>query len=92
MRPTEGELHWGGFSERAITGVAVDLHSAAKAFEVGDGTLGLAIGRVHVSDGRRRWSAPRPIITGIGPELASLGSAAAGIEHRRGGLIGEELG
>ncbi len=35
---------------------------------------------------------PWSVITGVGPELPGLGLAAAGIQHRRRGLVGKELG
>src|SRR5690606_32589262 len=77
--------------EHTIAAIAIDLQDTAEAVEVGDRTLGLAIGRIDIGDTRRVASLPWPIITGVSPELAGLGPAAAGIEHRRGRFIGEEL-
>ena len=92
MRPAESEQYLAGFGEYAIASIAIDLQRAAEAFEMSGGTLRLAIGCVDVSDSRRRRSAPRPIIPGVGPELAGLGTTAAWIEHWRRRLIGKELG
>lgn len=53
-------------------------------------TLCLAIGRIDI--GGRRWIAPAPwpVVAGIGPELAGLGTTAPRIEHRRRGLVSEQ--
>ena len=59
---------------------------------MGDRPLGLAIGRIDIGDAGRVGAAPRAIIARVGPELAGLGASAAGIEHRRRGLVGEQLG
>src|SRR6266446_1792047 len=40
---------------------------------------------------RRVRPAPRPVVTGDGPEVSFLGAAAAGIEHWRHGLIDRDL-
>ena len=57
-----------------------------------DRPLGLAIGRIDISDAGWVGAAPWPIITSVGPKLADLGAPTAGIEHRRRGLVGEQLG
>jgi hypothetical protein len=87
----EGQLDLACFGEGTVSGIAVDLQDPTEALKMGHGTLGLAIGRVDISDGRRRRPAPRSVVAGIGPELTGLGPTAAGIEHRRGRLVGEEL-
>ncbi len=79
-------------AQHAIARVSVDLQRADEAREVAHRLLGLAVGRVEVDDAGRIGSAPGPVVTRIGEELAGLGSSAAWIEHRGGGLVGEELG
>ena len=53
---------------------------------------GLAVGRVNIGDAERVSAAPGLVVVGIGPELAGPGAPASGIEHRRGRLVGEQLG
>ena len=91
MGPAEGELDVAALGEHAIAAIAVDLQDAVEAGEMGDRPLGLAVGRVDVGDARRIGAAPWPIVARIGPELAGLGAAASGIEHRRRRLVGEQL-
>jgi|FEC22Drversion2_1045045.scaffolds.fasta_scaffold01102_4 hypothetical protein len=55
-----------------------------------DQSLGLAIGGVDESHAGRIAAAPRPIIPGIGEELAGLGPSASRIEHRRRRLVREQ--
>ena len=76
MRPAEGEAHVALFCERAIAGVAVDLKDALEAGEMRDRLRGLAVGRIDIGDRRRVRSAPGPIVSRIGPELAGLGAPA----------------
>jgi hypothetical protein len=45
-----------------------------------DRPLPLAVGRIEVSYARRIGPAPRAIIACVGPELADLGTPAAGID------------
>ena len=53
--------------------------------------LGFAIRGIAIGDRRRITAAPGPVITRVSPELAGLRSAASGVEHRRGGLVGKQL-
>jgi hypothetical protein len=57
---------------------------------MGVGPFSLAIGSIDIGDYRRIAAAPGPVIAGIGPQLAGLGPPAPRIEHRGGGLVGEE--
>ena len=92
MGPAEGELHVTALSEHPIAAITVNLQDALEAGQITDGPLGLAIRRIDVGDAGRVGATPGSIITGIGPELADLGASAARIEHRRRGLVSEQLG
>src|SRR5205814_5969201 len=72
-------------------GIAVDLQNAAESFEVRGWTLRLAIGTVEVDGRRRIGPGPGPIVARIDPQSASLGAAAAGIEHRDRRVVGKDL-
>ena len=37
-------------------------------------------------------AAPRSVVTGVSPQLPSLGATASGVQHRCGRLVGVELG
>ncbi len=91
MAPAEGQAHGVLLGQRAVSGIAVDLQDADEAGEMTDRLFGLAVRRIEVGDAGRVSSAPGAIIAGIGEELARLRAAPAGIEHRRRGLVGEEL-
>lgn len=52
---------------------------------------GAAVRGEDISDRRRGGPGPGPVVAGIGPELAGPGPSASRIEHRRGGLVGEQL-
>lgn len=52
--------------------------------------IALPIGSVAVDDGGRIRAAPGPVVAGIGPDMPGLGLAAAGVEDRRGVLVGEQ--
>jgi hypothetical protein len=91
MRPAEGELHLALLRQRPVDAVAVHLQHALEAREMLDRLLGLAIGGIDISDSRRIGPAPRSVVAGVGPELAGLGSASAGVEHRQGGFVREQL-
>ena len=53
--------------ERSVAAIAVDLKDACKIREMRLGPFGLAVGGVNIGDHRRVVTAPRPIITSIGP-------------------------
>ena len=92
VRPTEGELDLATPRERRVAAIAIDLQNAFEPGEMLDRPIGLAIGRVAIGD--RWWIAPAPrtIVASICPELAGFGAASTRIEHRRRGLVGEQLG
>ena len=92
MRPAERQPGVAALGQLAVAGIAVDLQDALEAIEMGDRPLGFAIGRVDIGNARWIRAAPRPIIGSIGPKLAGLGAAAAGIEHGRGGLVRKQPG
>jgi len=54
-------------------------------------TFGPTIGTVEIDGRRRIGAAPGSIVTGIDPEPAGLGSAAAGIEHRDRRVVSKQL-
>jgi hypothetical protein len=91
MGPAEGKLHIVALGERPIARIAVDLQDTREAGKVSDRLRGLAIGCVHVGDARWIGAAPRPVVTRVGPQLASLGTPTTRIEHRCG-LVREQLG
>ena len=92
MRPAERKPDVAALGQLAVAGIAVDLQDALEAIEMGDRPLGFAIGRVDIGNARWIRAAPRPIIGSIGPKLAGLGAAAAGIEYGRGGLVRKQPG
>ena len=92
VAPAEGELHAATPLGQGLVGfVAVDLQHAPEARQMGDGPAGGAVGRIDEGDARRIGATPGPIVPGIRPELARLRASAARIEHRRRGLVGEQL-
>ena len=92
MRPAEHQVHGVAFGQRLVAVIAIDLQDAGEAIEVSNGPLAFAIRRVAIGDGRGIGAAPGPVVSGIGEELAGLCPAAAGIEYRYFGLVGEQLG
>src|SRR5690606_32260356 len=78
MRPAEGERCAALVGQHAIAAITVDLQDTAEAGEMGDRPFGLAIRRIDISHTRRIAALPWPVVTRVGPELAGLGSAAAG--------------
>jgi len=67
MRPAERQSDVAALCEFAVTGIAIDLQDTLEALQVGDGPLGLAIGRVDIGDARWIRSTPGAVIGGIGP-------------------------
>src|SRR5215470_2501223 len=91
MCPTGRELDIAAFAEAIESGITVDLYDAPEPSQVRGGPLGLAIGAVEIDRSRRVWPVPRTIVASIDPKPAGLGTAAAGIEHRDRGVVGEQL-
>jgi hypothetical protein len=85
-------LHVPTLGEGAIAAVSIHLQNAFEAGQMSDRPLGLAVRRVDVSHAGRIATTPWTILASIDPELADLGASAARIEHRRRGLVGEQLG
>lgn len=90
MGPARRQLDIAAGAKPLEAGIAVDLNDPFEPRQMSSGTLGATIRAVKVD--RRRWisPAPGPLIAGIDPEPAGLGAAAAGIEHRDWGVIGEQ--
>ena len=91
VAPTESQLHLAALGELSIAGITVDLQHAAETLEMGGRTRGLTVRRIDIGDRWRSRSTPWSVVTSVDPELAGLGPAAPGIEHRRGGLVGKQL-
>src|SRR5262245_32898034 len=91
MCPTCRQLDIAAGRQPLKTRIAVDLNDAFEAGQVRGWSLGAAIRTVEID--RRRWvrSVPGPVVASVDPEPAGLGAAAAGIEHRNRGVVGEQL-
>jgi hypothetical protein len=92
----EASVYAGSTSEAAQVisgghGVPLGRSTPTKPAEMGERPLGLAVWRIDIGDAWRIGPAPR-IITGIGEELAGLGSSAARIKHELRGLVGHRNG
>jgi hypothetical protein len=92
VHPAEGELDLAPFGKLWIGVVAIDLQDALEAGKMAEQPLGFAVGCIDIGDAGRIETAPRPVVGGIGPELAGLGAPSTGIEHRHRRLVGEQLG
>src|SRR3984893_4620832 len=92
MRPAERKPDVAAIGQLTVAGIAIDLQNSLEALEVGDRPLSFAIGRVDI--GNARWIRPTPgtVVGGIGPKLAGLGAATAGMEYGHGGSICEQPG
>src|SRR5258708_13832527 len=82
VRPTGCQHDLATLSQPLEPGVTIDLQNAMECFEVGGGSLRLAIGTVEVNRCRRIGSAPRPIVSRIDPHSPHLPSPPAWIQHR----------
>ena len=94
MGPAEGKrdrIAALGVGNGLVSLVPIALHDAAIAIEQLEPVDRAATRSVGEGDRRRIGSAPRPIVARDGPEVSLLGAAAAGIEHRRGGLVDRDL-
>lgn len=80
-----------GLGQPVVAGIAIDLQDPVEAGQEGFGILAGAAGRVEVDDARQSRSAPGPVIAGQRPKVAGLRRAAPRIQHRRSGLVHEEL-
>jgi hypothetical protein len=76
--------------QRRISTIGVDLQDTSKAVQMRPGSLCLAIGGIDLGDHRWVAAVPRPIVAGIGPDLAGLGLFATRLEHGRDGLVSEQ--
>jgi hypothetical protein len=89
--PAEGELDSPLLGQSLVGAVAVGLQDAAVAGQMLRRRRGRPIAGVDEGHARRLGPAPRAVVTGVGPELAELGSSSPRLQHRRPGLVGEEL-
>src|SRR5688572_31676084 len=90
MRPTGCQLDVAAGRQPLKAWIAVDLNDAVEPRQMGSRTLGPAIRTVEIN--RPRWvgSVPGPVVTGIDPEPAGLGTAAAWVEHGYRCVVGEQ--
>jgi hypothetical protein len=76
----------------AVRGIAVGLQHPGIAPQQRFGVIAAASRRVGVYHHGRRSAPPRPVVAGENPEVTFLGAPAPGVEHRRRGLVDEQLG
>ena len=94
VRPAERQRHR---AVRAIQGqplepvIAVNLKHAAEPGQVPGGAAALAVLGVDIGGDGVGGSGPRPVVDRVTPDPSRLGSAAARIQHRQGGVIGKQL-
>ena len=96
VAPAVGKRHRtavaSGIGQRVVGRVGVDLENAAEPRERPDGMLGAAAGGVEIDHGGRIGTGPGPVVARDRPEIAGLGPPAPRVEHRRPGLVHEQLG
>ena len=96
VAPAVGQRHRtagaSGIGQRVVGRVGVHLENAAEPRERPDGMLGAAARGVEIDHGGRIGTGPGPVVARDRPEIAGLGPPAPGIEHRRPGLVHEQLG
>jgi hypothetical protein len=90
MSPTRCQLDTAAPTQPFEPGVTVNLNDTSESRQMSSRALCSAVRTVEI-DGRR-WigPVPRPVITGVDPEPAGLGAAAAGIEHRDRRVVSEQ--
>ena len=71
--------------------IAVDLKHAAEPGQVPGGAAALAVLGVDIGGDGVGGSGPRSVVNRVAPDPSGLGSAAARIEHRQGGIISKQL-
>ena len=106
MRPAMGHADGvaalaGGVHQAVVARISVELEDPVEAAQERLGVLPAAAGRIEEHDPGGIRTAPASIIADQGPEVAGRRvedapparcPAAPGIEHRRRGLVHEELG
>ena len=91
VRSAEGERHAVFLRQRAIAGVAIDLHDAAEPRKMRERLLGFSVLRVDIDGDRRIDAAERPVVARIGPKLTGLGASAPRIQHGCSRFVGEDF-
>ena len=94
MGPAEGErdrLVGCSVGDGLVSRISIALHDAAIAIEQLERVDRAAPRSIGVGDRRRIGPAPGPVVARDRPEVALLGAAAAGIEHRRHRLVDRDL-
>ncbi len=80
------------FEQPVVARIAVHLQGSCEAFEDALGVLAGSARCVSEGHARRGAAAPGAVIAGQDPEVSRLGFAATWVQHRRRGLIHEQLG
>src|SRR5665811_2610761 len=88
VRPAKDQRRWTAVALRIgqllIDRLSVAMNDAGIARKQCRAMLAAAAGRIDIDNGRGIQPAPGSIIPRDRPEVAGLGSAPPGIEHRRG--------
>ena len=91
MAPASRENDVPSLRQRLKAGIAVDMKNAAEPLEMRGLTFGFAVRRVKIDRSRRLRPAPGSLLAGVDPQPPRLGSPSAGIEHRHGRVVGEQM-
>jgi len=78
--------------QAVVSLIAVELQDPVKAGEEALGIFTAASGGVKIDHPRWIVTAPSAVVAGQRPEIPGLGATAPRIEHRRRGLVHEQLG
>ena len=82
----------GGARQAIVTLIAVELQDPVEAAQDLLRVLPAPVGRVEEDHAGWVVAAPSAVVAGQRPEIPGLGAAAPRIEHRRRGLVHEQLG
>jgi len=82
----------GGPCQPIVAGISVELEDPVEAAQERFSILATPIGRIEEDNPRWVGAAPVAVVTGQRPEIPGLGPSPPRIEHRRRGLVHEQLG
>jgi hypothetical protein len=95
VRPTKGQdrcvVRCAG-DQAAKPGITIDLKQPAEALQMGCRMLALTIFTIDIRGRRMTGSRPRTVVDRVAPQPPGLGAAAARIQHRQRGIVGNHLG